>query len=83
MTTIADKLLLLANTKSEIEEAIEAKGVDVPAGLPFSSYPAKIAEIQSGVSGNPDPSAYCPITGTLNKQTLTRLMNIQPTCRHR
>lgn len=55
MTTIADKLTLLANTKAAIETAIEAKGVDVPAGLPFSGYPAKIAAIQSGGRGSWQP----------------------------
>lgn len=54
MTTIADKLTLLANTKAAIETAIEAKGVDVPLGLPFSGYPAKIAAIQSGGSVEPN-----------------------------
>jgi surface protein len=45
--TIADKLTLLANTKTAIAQAIEDKGVTV-GEIPFSQYPDKIAEISGG-----------------------------------
>ncbi|MCW5959257.1 MAG: leucine-rich repeat protein [Pyrinomonadaceae bacterium] len=44
MTTIAEKLLLLSDTKTQIKNAIAAKGVSVGAE-PFSDYPGKIAAI--------------------------------------
>ncbi len=50
MTTIADKLLLLDSTKADIHAAIEEKGVDVPAELPFSGYGDKIRAIETGGS---------------------------------
>lgn len=45
--TIASQLELLANTKSAIKTAIEAKGVTVGT-VPFSEYPVKIADITTG-----------------------------------
>jgi len=48
MTTISEKLVLLSGTKGAIRTAIEAKGITVPAILPFADYPAKIAEISAG-----------------------------------
>lgn len=44
MSTIAEKLALLAQTKAAIKAAIEAKG-QVVGDIPFSQYPAKIAAI--------------------------------------
>lgn len=49
MGTIADKLNLLLSTKVAIKDAITAKGQAVAGTDPFSSYPAKIAAIQTGV----------------------------------
>lgn len=49
MGTIADKLDLLLNTKEAIRQAIIGKGQAVAGEDPFSSYPAKIAAIQTGV----------------------------------
>ena len=49
MTTIAEKLLLLNSTKSNIKSAIEAKGVTV-GSVPFADYPSKISEISGGGS---------------------------------
>jgi len=45
--TIASELTLLNNTKTAIAAAIEDKGVTVGT-IPFSQYPAKIAEISGG-----------------------------------
>ena len=49
MGTIADKLNLLLNTKESIRQAIIGKGQAVAGEDPFSSYPAKITAIQTGV----------------------------------
>lgn len=49
MGTIADKLNLLLNTKAAIRQAIIGKGQAIADEDPFSSYPAKIAAIQTGV----------------------------------
>lgn len=48
MGTVADKLNLLQNTKSEIKTAIIGKGQTVTDSDPFSSYAGKIAAIQTG-----------------------------------
>lgn len=47
MSTIAEKLALLADTKAQIKASIEAKGVTV-GNAPFADYPAKIAQISGG-----------------------------------
>ena len=47
MTTIAEKLLLLNSTKTNIKDAIESKGVTV-GSIPFADYPSKIEEITTG-----------------------------------
>lgn len=47
MSTIAEKLALLADTKARIKTAIETKGVEV-GNAPFAEYPAKIAQISGG-----------------------------------
>ena len=53
----ADKLNKLIETKEAIRQSIIAKGTDVGTDVPFSQYPSKINEIQTG-SGesyvNPD-----------------------------
>lgn len=48
MSTIAEQLTSLANTKTAIKDAIEAKGVSVSDSTPFSAYPSKIGEISGG-----------------------------------
>lgn len=48
MSTIAEQLTSLANTKTAIKDAIEAKGVSVADSTPFSAYPSKIGEISGG-----------------------------------
>lgn len=49
MGTVRDKLNLLLNTKQSIREAIVGKGQAVADTDPFSSYPEKIAAIQTGI----------------------------------
>lgn len=49
--SIKDGLKQILQTKSEIKEAIIAKGVEVDSSLPFSEYPDKIAEISGGGEG--------------------------------
>lgn len=49
MGTVRDKLNLLLNTKKSIREAIIGKGQTVADTDPFSSYPEKIAAIQTGI----------------------------------
>lgn len=48
MATIAEQLTSLANTKTAIKDAIVAKGVAVADTDPFSAYPTKIGQIQTG-----------------------------------
>lgn len=45
MATTAERLTHLNTTKGLIRNAIEAKGVDVPASTPFRQYASKIAAI--------------------------------------
>lgn len=49
MGTIADKLNLLLNTRAAIRQAIIDKGRPVDSTAPFSSYPAEITAIQTGI----------------------------------
>jgi hypothetical protein len=44
----SDKLNNVINAKSGIKEAIEDKGVQVPADTPFRFYPVLIQQIQGG-----------------------------------
>lgn len=48
MGTIADKLSHLAETKSQIKAAIEAKGVEIPEGTSFREYAPLIGDIPTG-----------------------------------
>ena len=52
MSTTADKLNKVLETKAAIKDAIIAKGVDVADTDSFSSYAGKIGEIQSGGSSS-------------------------------
>ena len=47
MATIAQNLQILIDTKNDIKDAIEEKGVDL-TNIPFTDYHLKIAEIQGG-----------------------------------
>ena len=57
MGTIADKLNELKRTKDNIKAAIISKGVNVADNTPFSSYPNKIAEIETGGIAQPRVTA--------------------------
>ena len=57
MGTIADKLNELKRTKDNIKAAIISKGVNVADNTPFSSYPNKIAEIETGGIAKPRVTA--------------------------
>ncbi len=48
MSNINDKLIQLAETKSNIRDAIISKGVEVDTSLPFGEYANKIKEISKG-----------------------------------
>lgn len=52
MSTIADKLNLLKNTKENIRLAINEKGVACGTDVSFSSYPSKIMQIEGGGGGS-------------------------------
>lgn len=64
MATIAEQLTSLANTKTAIKDAIVAKGVAVADTVPFSAYPAKIGQIESG-GGAPATKFGCTIDNLL------------------
>lgn len=61
--TIADKLIYLSDTKTQIKNAIENKGVVVPAGTTFREYATKISEI---TTGEPAPAIPVPSPATTN-----------------
>ena len=50
MSTIADKLAYLAETKNQIKASIIEKGVDVPDDTPFREYANKIAAIEASTT---------------------------------
>lgn len=56
MSTIAEKLTLLQNTKEDIKSAIAEKGQVISDATPFSEYGDKIRAIKTG-------GDYLPITG--------------------
>lgn len=67
MGSIADKLSKLMETKSAIKSAITAKGVTVSDSDPFSGYAGKIAQIESGGSGEDNSTGL--IEGTIKNYT--------------
>lgn len=50
MGTTAEKLAYLAETKTEIKNAIVAKGVEIPEGTTFRQYADLISGISTGLS---------------------------------
>jgi hypothetical protein len=48
MGSISDKLVYLGETKSQIRDAIQSKGVTVPVNTTFRDYATKIGEITAG-----------------------------------
>lgn len=67
MGSVADKLSKLMETKSAIKSAITAKGVTISDSDPFSSYAGKIAQIESGGSGEDNSTGL--IEGTIKNYT--------------
>lgn len=59
----------IENAKSGIAEAIEEKGVQVPAGTPIQDFPAKVRQIQQG---SPDAVLYTPQELTSEQQAQAR-----------
>ena len=57
MTTIADQLLMINQAKTDIAAAIQSKGVN-PSGVPFTSYPFLINQIQTGGQSGLSASFY-------------------------
>lgn len=50
MSSINDKLIQLAETKSNIRDAIISKGVEVDTSLPFGEYANKIKDISGAIT---------------------------------
>lgn len=50
MSTTAEKLAYLSETKAQIRDAIITKGTDLPETTPFRDYAGKIREISIGAS---------------------------------
>jgi hypothetical protein len=65
LASIGESAGLIAGIKANMKAAIEAKGVAVPEGQPFSSYPDLIAEITSdgGLGGFNLPDRFLIATG--------------------
>jgi hypothetical protein len=65
LASIGESAGLIAGIKSNIKAAIEAHGVEVPEGHPFSGYPDLIAEIDSsgGLGGFNLPERFLIATG--------------------
>lgn len=53
MSTTAEKLAYLSETKAQIRDAIVAKGVEVPETTVFRDYKDKIGAIETGVQLDP------------------------------
>ena len=66
---IFDEINRIENAKEGIAEAIEEKGVEVPAGTPIQNFPAKVREIQTG---SPDAVLYTPQELTPEQQEQAR-----------
>lgn len=56
MSTVSDKLSYLNETKSQIRQAIQSKGVEVSETDTFRSYAEKVGEITGGGSGTEYPT---------------------------
>lgn len=90
MGVTEDKLLYLAETKRQIREAIESKGIAVTDGDTFRDYAVKIHAIDTGRDyGNPDyddPVRFFDYDGTLlysysvNEFLALSFMPALPTC---
>lgn len=78
MSTTAEKLAYLSETKAQIRDAIEAQGVSVPETTPFRGYAEKIGEIRCAADyaeNDPDQPGYianrpCYFTGEILEDTV-------------
>lgn len=71
MSTIAEKLVLLHRTKTDIKAAIETKGQTV-GGMAFSQYANKIRAIKGLSPVTPSSASTANVTGKLNRLTDTK-----------
>lgn len=62
MGTTAEKLAYLSETKTEIKNAIVAKGVEVPEGTTFRGYADLIAGISAGESITLETGTVTPVS---------------------
>ena len=72
---IYNEITRIDNAKQGIAEAIEEKGVQVPAGTPIQNLPGKVRQIQQG---SPDAVLFTPQTLTEAQKQQAR-MNIGAT----
>jgi hypothetical protein len=65
LASIGESIGLISGIKANIKAAIEAKGVKVPGGQPFSNYPELIAEIDTtgGIGGFNLPKRFIIAAG--------------------
>lgn len=66
---IYNEITRIDNAKQGIAEAIEEKGVQVPAGTPIQDFPGKVRQIQTG---SPDAVLYTPQELTPEQQEQAR-----------
>lgn len=69
MNTVADKLMKLAQTKSDIRQALLDKGFNVPDTMPFSGYADLIRGLPCNAEDSPD------ITGMIAVRSAKGLIN--------
>jgi len=69
--TVAEKLSDIMNSKEQIRQAIESRGVSVPSNTPLSQYAAKIGRISCPVSSAIGPSSCSSSPETYNVNELT------------
>jgi hypothetical protein len=61
---LSQKALIVSGIKSDIRDAIEAKGVIVPSNTPFSDYPTFIALIDNVPVEDPYMAILSPVEGS-------------------
>lgn len=71
MSSIAEKLVLLNQTKTDIKAAIEAKGQTV-GNIAFSQYANKIRTIKGLSPVTPSAASATNVTGKLNRLAYTK-----------
>ena len=71
MSTIAEKLIRLNRTKTDVKAAIEAKGQAV-GNIPFSQYANKIRAIKGLSPVTPSSASITDITGKLHRLGSTK-----------